>query len=132
MNHVTLDSELDKHLVQEKEVGRDRQEVSWRWVEKAEEEETKEDTEEVIKILMRITMMDMELIDQILEATNLTRTVTATATIDRQVMQLPHHHQLITSNLPREHLSPDPMVILQLLLLRTTIPLLRLTKVEEL
>lgn len=128
-----LDSELDKCLVRETEVGQDLSEVSCRWIEEEEEEEKvkEEGTGEDIMILTQTTMMDTELIDQTREATNLTRTVTATtATIDPRVMQLPRH-LLITINLLREQHILSPMVILRLHLLPTTIPLLHLTKVEE-
>lgn len=125
-----LDSELDKCLVRETEVGQDLSEVSCRWIEEEEEEVKEEGTGEDIMILTQTTMMDTELIDQTRGATNLTRTVTATtATIDPRVMQLPLL-LLITINRLREQHILSPMVILRLHLLPTTIPLHHLTKVE--
>ena len=126
-----LDTELDKCLVPEMEVGQDLSEVSCRWIEEEEEEVKEEDMGEVIMILTQTTMMDTELIDQTRGATNRTRTVTATtATIDPRVMQLPLL-LLITINRLREQHLLSLMVILRLHLLPTTIPLLHLTKVEE-
>lgn len=127
-----LDSELDKCLVRETEVGQDLSEVSCQWIEEEEQEEVKpEDTGEVIMSLTQTTMMDTELIDQTRGATNRTRTVTATtATIDPRVMQLPLL-LLITINRLREQHILSLTVILRLHLLPTTIPLHHLTKVEE-